>query len=57
MEMREEGLIDKVDQIQYPDLKVLEVIRALDYKQNAGVYYGLKFDPPAGTGIFTTIDD
>jgi len=36
---------------------VLDVIRALDFKQNSGVYFGLKFDPPAGTGIFTTIDD
>jgi myosin heavy subunit len=57
MEMREEGLIERVDQIQYPDLKVLDVIRALDFKQNSGVYAGVKFEPAAGTGIFTTIDD
>jgi hypothetical protein len=38
-------------------LKVLDVIRAIDFKQNSGSYAGVKFDPPAGTGIFTTIDD
>jgi myosin heavy subunit len=38
-------------------LKVLEVIRCLDFKANTGPYVGVKFDPPAGTGIFTTIDD
>lgn len=57
MEMREEGLMDKLDQIQYPDLKVLDVIRALDYKAGSGPYANIKYDPPAGTGIFTTIDD
>jgi hypothetical protein len=57
MELTEEGLTDKLDQIQYPDLKVLDVIRALDYKLNEGPYKNIKFDPPAGTGIFTTIDD
>lgn len=57
MELTEEGLTDKLDQIQYPDLKVLDVIRALDYKLNDGPYKNIKFDPPAGTGIFTTIDD
>ena len=57
MELTEEGLTDKLDSIQYPDLKVLDVIRALDYKLNSGPYANIKFDPPAGTGIFTTIDD
>lgn len=49
--------MDKLDQIQYPDLKVLDVIRALDYKAGSGPYANIKYDPPAGTGIFTTIDD
>lgn len=56
MELMEEGLGDKVDKIQYPDLKVLEVIRLLDYKA-AGKYSGIKYSTPQGLGIFVLCDD
>lgn len=45
MEMREEGLFEVVDKIEYPDLKVLEVIRFLDDKEFKT------------RGIFTIVDD
>jgi len=57
MELMQEGLTDKIDSIQYPDLKVMEVIKMLDYKQGSGRYSGVKFANPPGTGLFTLIDD
>ena len=43
--MREEGLFEVVDKIEYPDLKVLEVIKFLDDKEFKT------------RGIFTIVDD
>jgi hypothetical protein len=46
-----------VDAIQYPDLKVLEVIRCLDFKPGSAKYAGIKFATPPGVGLFTMVDD
>ena len=43
--------------IQYPDLKVLDVIRMLDFKQGSARYAGIKYNPAPGTGMFTMVDD
>lgn len=43
MELAEEGLHDKIDNIQYPDLKVLDVIKILDFRQGTAKYAGIKF--------------
>ena len=57
MELTEEGLGHMVAAIQYPDLKVLDVIRMLDFKQGSARYAGIKYNPAPGTGMFTMIDD
>ena len=57
MELIDEGLEAIVDRIQYPSLKVLEVIKMLDYKTNSKNYAGVNFATPPGTGIFTLLDD
>ena len=38
-------------------MKVLEVIRVLDFKQGSAKYAGIKFATPPGIGIFTMVDD
>ena len=57
MELTEEGLGHMVAAIQYPDLKVLDVIRVLDFKQGSARYAGIKYATPPGVGIFTMVDD
>lgn len=57
MELIDEGLESIVDRIQYPSLKVLEVIKTLDYKPNSKIYAGVNFAVQPGTGIFTHLDD
>ena len=57
MELIEEGLEAIVPRIQYPSLKVLEVIKMLDYKPNSKNYAGVNFSITPGTGIFTHLDD
>ena len=57
MELIDEGLESIVSRIQYPNLKVLEVIKMLDYKPNSKNYAGVNFAEPPGTGIFTHLDD
>ena len=57
IELKQEVLGDMVAAIQYPDLKVLEVIRLLDFKQGSAKYAGIKFATPPGIGLFTMIDD
>ena len=57
MELIDEGLEAIVERIQYPSLKVLEVIKMLDYKPNSKNYAGVVFKEPPGTGIFTYLDD
>ena len=57
MELIDEGLEAIVSRIQYPSLKVLEVIKMLDYKPNSKNYAGVNFAVTPGTGIFTHLDD
>ncbi len=42
-----------VDSIEYPSLKVLDILRILDFKQGGSKYAGIKFTATPGTGIFT----
>ncbi len=53
----QEGLGDMVKTIQYPDLKVLEAIRFMDFKQGSAKYSGIKFKTPPGIGLFPLIED
>ena len=57
VELKEEGLGHMVDSIEYPSLRVLEILRMMDFKKGGAKYAGIKFakDPPPG--IFTTADD
>lgn len=57
VELKEEGLGHMVDSIQYPDLKVLEILRILDYKKGGRKYAGIKFAAEPSPGLFTTADD
>ena len=57
VELKEEGLGHMVDSIQYPDLKVLEILRVMDYKKGNKKYKGMKFDKEPPAGLFTTCDD
>lgn len=57
MELIDEGLESIVSRIQYPSLKVLEVIKMLDYKPNSRNYAGVNFAVTPGIGIFTHLDD
>jgi len=57
VELKEEGLGHMVDAIQYPDLKVLDILRAMDFKTGGSKYAGIKFDKPPPPGLFTTTDD
>lgn len=45
MELRAEGLGEKVEQIQYPDLKVLDVLQLLDYNPANPKHKALKLNP------------
>lgn len=57
VELKEEGLGHMVDSIQYPDLKVLEILRMMDFKQGGAKYAGIKYDPAPQPGLFTVTDD
>ncbi len=57
VELREEGLGYMVESIQYPDLKVLDILRLLDYKKGSAKYAGIKYTPDPPSGMFTMIDD
>ena len=57
VELREEGLGFMVESIQYPDLKVLDILRLLDYKKGSAKYAGIKYTPDPPSGMFTMIDD
>lgn len=46
-----------VDSIQYPDLKVLDILRLLDFKQGGSKYAGINFKVKPPPGIFTITDD
>lgn len=43
VELKEEGLGHMVDSIEYPSLKVLDILRILDFKQGGAKYAGIKF--------------
>lgn len=57
VELKEEGLGYMVDSIQYPDLKVLDILRLLDFKMGGSKYAGINFAVKPTAGIFTLTDD
>lgn len=57
VELKEEGLGHMVDSIQYPDLKVLDILRLLDFKMGGSKYAGIAFAVKPTAGIFTLTDD
>lgn len=57
VELKEEGLGHMVDSIQYPDLKVLDILRLMDFKMGGAKYAGINFSVKPQAGIFTLTDD
>ena len=57
VELTEEGLEDIIDKIQYPDLRVLEVIKLLDFDRKQLRYKDIKYPTEPKLGIFPLCDD
>ena len=57
VELTEEGLSDIIDKIQYPDLRVLEVIKLLDFDRKQLRYKDIKYPTEPKLGIFPLCDD
>jgi myosin heavy subunit len=49
IELREEGLGHMVDSIEYPSLKVLDILKILDFQEGPkGKYFGIPYKPMPG---------
>ena len=57
MDLKEEGLHEVAERIEYPPTQVLEILRLMDYQQKNPKYKGIKFNPKEPEGIFTITED
>jgi myosin heavy subunit len=57
VELKEEGLGDMIASIQYPDLKVQDILRMMDFKQGSAKYNGIDYKEKPLPGLFTVTDD